>query len=85
VIDFAEPEAGIGHCSRSMKTGEKRMTRNFVPRHVFLRHETEWQAVREAADRSDESEMPEKPAIHIAYSDKTNTAQRNPTSAACSG
>ena len=26
------------------------MTINFVPREIFIRHENEWQAVREAAD-----------------------------------
>ncbi|WP_112905134.1 hypothetical protein [Rhizobium leguminosarum] len=26
------------------------MTINFVPREIFIRHESEWQAVREAAD-----------------------------------
>ncbi|NKL99856.1 hypothetical protein [Rhizobium leguminosarum] len=26
------------------------MTINFVPREIFIRHENEWQAIREAAD-----------------------------------
>ncbi|SCB59495.1 hypothetical protein GA0061105_107184 [Rhizobium aethiopicum] len=26
------------------------MTANFVPRDIFIRHENEWKAVREAAD-----------------------------------
>lgn len=33
-----------------LKQGEKHMTMNFVPREIFIRHENEWQAVREAAD-----------------------------------
>lgn len=33
-----------------LKQGEKHMTINFVPREIFIRHESEWQAAREAAD-----------------------------------
>ncbi|NYJ12780.1 hypothetical protein GGI64_003854 [Rhizobium leguminosarum] len=33
-----------------LKQGEKNMTINFVPREIFIRHENEWQAVREVAD-----------------------------------
>jgi hypothetical protein len=33
------------------KTGEIRMTINLVPRDIFIQHEYEWQAVREAAER----------------------------------
>lgn len=33
------------------KQGEKHMTMNFVPRDIVIRHENEWQAIREGADK----------------------------------
>ncbi|AHG46864.1 hypothetical protein RLEG12_28075 [Rhizobium leguminosarum bv. trifolii CB782] len=41
------------------------MTINFVPREIFIRHENEWQALREAADeRIDIGKRP-KPLVSI--------------------
>ncbi|EJC81281.1 hypothetical protein Rleg4DRAFT_2958 [Rhizobium leguminosarum bv. trifolii WSM2297] len=37
------------------------MTINFVPREIFIRHENEWQAVREAADERINIGKPQKP------------------------
>jgi hypothetical protein len=58
------------------------MTRNLVPRHIFLQHETEWQAVRQAAERLKEATASEKPALQIVYGDKSNAAERASPSAA---
>ncbi|WP_164736416.1 hypothetical protein [Rhizobium vallis] len=42
------------------------MTVNFVPRDIFIRHENEWKAVREAADeRIDIGKRPKPPASSI--------------------
>jgi hypothetical protein len=43
-------ESFFGALTVDLKQGEKHMTINFVPREIFIRHESEWQAVREAAD-----------------------------------
>jgi hypothetical protein len=59
------------------------MTTNFVPRDIFIRHEYEWQAVREAADgRIDlsDSERPFSPATA-----NTKSAKEISPSAARSG
>lgn len=37
------------------------MTMNFVPRDLFIRHENEWQAVREAVDERIDIGKREKP------------------------
>lgn len=39
------------------------MTRNFVPLHVFLRHESEWQSVRETTGNRETAELPQKPPV----------------------
>jgi len=42
------------------------MTMNFVPREIFIRHENEWKAVREAADeRIDIAQRPKQPASSL--------------------
>jgi len=39
---------------------------NFVPREIFIRHENEWKAVREAADeRIDIAQRPKQPASSL--------------------
>ncbi|MBY5322082.1 MULTISPECIES: hypothetical protein [Rhizobium] len=41
------------------------MTINFVPREIFIRHENEWQAVREAADERIDIGKRQKPLAAI--------------------
>ncbi|PDS79152.1 hypothetical protein [Rhizobium sp. L43] len=55
---------------------------NFVPREIFIRHENEWQAVREAADERINIGKPQKPLA--ASIDGTAAAGRNDPSVACS-
>ncbi|ARM89961.1 hypothetical protein RHEC894_CH03707 [Rhizobium sp. CIAT894] len=39
--------------SLDLKQGEEHMTVNFVPRDLFIQHENEWKALREAGERID--------------------------------
>lgn len=48
---------------RNDKTGEIRMTINLVPRDIFIQHEYEWQAVREAAERRIDIGKGETPSV----------------------
>ncbi|MBA1344726.1 MULTISPECIES: hypothetical protein [Rhizobium] len=41
------------------------MTINFVPREIFIRHENEWQAIREAADERVDIGKRQKPLFAI--------------------
>jgi len=65
-----------------LKQGKNHMTVNFVPRDVFIRHENEWQAVREAADERIDIGKREKPFVS-ADSGMTSVGKNAP-SAACS-
>lgn len=61
-----------------LKQGEKHMTMNFVPRDVFIRHESEWQAVREAVDGRIDIGRREKP-LASAASDATSAGENSPS------
>ena len=63
-----------------LKQGEKHMTMNFVPRDVFIRHESEWQAVREAADDRIDIGRREKPLA--STTNDATSAGKNFSSAA---
>ncbi|MCW1407931.1 hypothetical protein OLZ32_06610 [Rhizobium sp. 1AS11] len=41
------------------------MTINFVPREIFIRHENEWQAIREAADERIDIGKRQKPLSSV--------------------
>ncbi|OHV19969.1 hypothetical protein EOS93_12590 [Rhizobium sp. RMa-01] len=61
------------------------MTINFVPREIFIRHENEWQAAREAADeRIDigKSQEPLAPSIGApSFGTKASVGKNNPSAA----
>jgi len=56
----------FGALTLDLKQDEKHMTINFVPREIFIRHENEWQAVREAADERVNIGKRQKPFSCIA-------------------
>ncbi|MBX5158636.1 hypothetical protein HJB89_16090 [Rhizobium sp. NZLR8] len=56
------------------------MTINFVPREIFIRHENEWQAVREAADERINVGKREKP-LAASVGGTTPVAKNDPAAA----
>jgi hypothetical protein len=69
----------FGALTVDLKQGEKHMTINFVPREIFIRHENEWQAVREAADEHINIGKRQKPLASIGG---TASVGKNDASAA---
>lgn len=62
-----------------LKQGEKHMTINFVPREIFIRHENEWQAVREAADERIDIGKRQKPLSSVGGT--ASVGKDNPSAA----
>jgi hypothetical protein len=60
-----------------MKTGERGMTTNLVPHHIFIRHEYEWQALREAAERLDKTGGRKSPSPHVLHGAKTGPQRQD--------
>lgn len=55
------------------------MTTNLVPHHIFIRHEYEWQALREAAERLEKAEGRETPSRHL-HGGKVNPPRQDSVS-----
>lgn len=72
----------FGALTVDLKQGEKHMTINFVPHEIFIRHEKEWQAIREAADERIQIGKRQKP-LASSIGDAT-PVEKNDLSAACS-
>ncbi|WP_454851677.1 hypothetical protein [Rhizobium binxianense] len=57
------------------------MTTNLVPHHIFIRHEYEWQALREAAERLEKADRRETTSQHFLHGGKIKPPRQDDTSA----
>jgi hypothetical protein len=68
------PEPMRGLCIKTSKqTGEERMKTNLVPHDIYLKHENEWQALREAANSRIDVRKREAMPLHIMLCSNTKS------------